>query len=132
MKQNIFGGSFGGPIGKEAQAGFFFVNYQGTRQRSGLSPGTLISNSRLPAFYRPDRSDDARSMAAFGVPSIDPVIHNLLNLQSDQFGHVARRVSDSFHCGTPGQTRIIHRQQAWKIHRRSVHCELGSRISWRK
>src|SRR5436853_97316 len=27
VKQNIFGGSFGGPIGKEAQAGFFFVNY---------------------------------------------------------------------------------------------------------
>src|SRR5215813_5624487 len=36
VKQNIFGGSFGGPIGKEAQAGYFFVNYQGTRQRSGL------------------------------------------------------------------------------------------------
>ena len=37
IKQNIFGGSLGGPIGKDGKLGFFFVNYQGTRQRSGLS-----------------------------------------------------------------------------------------------
>src|SRR5947209_13440711 len=41
VKQNIFGGSFGGPAGTE-KWGYFFVNYQGTRQRSGLSPGTFI------------------------------------------------------------------------------------------
>src|SRR5436189_3669011 len=35
VKQNIFGGSFGGPLGKDAKLGYFFVNYQGTRQRSG-------------------------------------------------------------------------------------------------
>src|SRR5439155_22894415 len=34
VKQNIFGGSLGGPIGSDAKLGFFFVNYQGTRQRS--------------------------------------------------------------------------------------------------
>src|SRR5229473_316113 len=37
IKQNIFGGSLGGPVVKE-KFGYFFVNYQGTRQRSGLSP----------------------------------------------------------------------------------------------
>src|ERR1700746_1414020 len=74
VKQNIFGGSFGGPIGKDAQAGFFFVNYQGTRQRSGLSPGTLISSSNLPIL--PTDRSDAAVEAAFAVPSIDPVIHN--------------------------------------------------------
>jgi hypothetical protein len=37
VKQNIFGGSFGGPVGKDAKGGYFFLNYQGTRQRSGLS-----------------------------------------------------------------------------------------------
>jgi len=37
VKQNIFGASLGGPIGKDAKLGFFFANYQGTRQRSGLS-----------------------------------------------------------------------------------------------
>jgi len=88
VKQNIFGGSFGGPIGKEAQAGYFFVNYQGTRQRSGLSPGTFISNTLpvIPASVRDDATMDAQLEAAFGVPSIDPVVHKLLLVKSDQFG----------------------------------------------
>ena len=43
IQQNIFGGSLGGPVGNGEKFGFFFVNYQGTRQRSGDSPGTLIS-----------------------------------------------------------------------------------------
>ena len=43
IQQNIFGGSLGGPVSPGGKLGFFFVNYQGTRQRSGDSPGTLIS-----------------------------------------------------------------------------------------
>jgi carboxypeptidase family protein/TonB-dependent receptor-like protein len=88
VKQNIFGGSFGGPIGKEAQAGYFFVNYQGTRQRSGLSPGTLISSTLpvIPASVRNDATMDAQLETAFGVTSIDPVVHKLLLFQSNQFG----------------------------------------------
>jgi Carboxypeptidase regulatory-like domain len=91
VKQNIFGGSFGGPIGKEAQAGFFFVNYQGTRQRSALSPGTLISTALpvIPASVRVDSTMDAQLESVFGVPSIDPVIHKLLLVKSDQFGAAA-------------------------------------------
>ena len=83
VKQNIFGGSLGGPVGPDAKAGFFFVNYQGTRQRSGLSPGTLISTG-IPVL--PTDRSDASLEAAFNVPSIDPVVHNLLNFQSNQFG----------------------------------------------
>jgi hypothetical protein len=88
VKQNIFGGSFGGPLGKEAQAGFFFVNYQGTRQRSGLSPGTLISTTLpvIPASVRNDATMDTQLESAFGVSSIDPVVHKLLLVKSDQFG----------------------------------------------
>ena len=88
VKQNIFGGSFGGPIGKEAQAGFFFVNYQGTRQRSALSPGTLITTTLpvIPASVRVDSTMDAQLESAFNVPSIDPVIHKLLLVQSNEFG----------------------------------------------
>ena len=94
VKQNIFGGSFGGPIGAEAQAGFFFVNYQGTRQRSGLSPGTLISTTLpvIPAAIRDDATLDAAIEAAppnIRVPSVDPVIHKLLLFKSDQFGPAA-------------------------------------------
>ena len=58
VKQNIFGGSLGGPLVKE-RLGFFFVNYQGTRQRSALSPGTEINNPGfpvLPSTAAPNRS----------------------------------------------------------------------------
>src|ERR1700746_3266157 len=45
IKQNIFGGDLGGPVGKDARFGHFYVNYQGTRQRSGASPGTFVNTS---------------------------------------------------------------------------------------
>lgn len=85
VKQNIFGGSLGGPLSPDAKLGFFFVNYQGTRQRSGLSPGTAINNPGFPVLPL-DRSD-ASLEAAFGVPLIDPVVHQLLNFKSNQFGN---------------------------------------------
>jgi hypothetical protein len=92
VRQNLFGASLGGPAGTE-KLGFFFVNYQGTRQRSGDSPGTIISTAIpvLPA----DRSA-ANLASVFSSPAvgecaaqaitIDPVTENLLSLKSDQFG----------------------------------------------
>jgi Carboxypeptidase regulatory-like domain/TonB dependent receptor len=87
VKQNIFGGSLGGPVGIE-KLGFFFVNYQGTRQRSGLSPGTFIS-SNIPFIPAADRSSLAQLEADCNVPSIDPVTFALLNAKSTQFGGAA-------------------------------------------
>jgi hypothetical protein len=85
VKQNIFGGSVGGPVVKE-KLGYFFVNYQGTRQRSGLSPGTFISTN-IPSLPV-DRSAVSISQAFFGntTTPIDPVVLKLLNFQSNQFG----------------------------------------------
>jgi Carboxypeptidase regulatory-like domain len=85
VKQNIFGGSVGGPVVKK-QLGYFFVNYQGTRQRSGLSPGTFISTT-IPALPA-DRSEASISQAFFGntTTAIDPVVLKLLQFQSNQFG----------------------------------------------
>src|SRR5262249_21911664 len=85
IKQNIFGGSLGGPVVKE-KLGFFFLNYQGTRQRSGDSPGTFISTT-IPALPA-DRSQASLSQAFFGntTTQIDPVVLNLLNFKSNQFG----------------------------------------------
>jgi hypothetical protein len=85
IKQNIFGGSLGGPVVKE-KFGYFFVNYQGTRQRSGLSPGTFISTT-IPSLPL-DRSDASISQAFFGntTTPIDPVVGKLLNFKSNQFG----------------------------------------------
>lgn len=84
VKQNIFGGSLGGPVVKE-NYGFFFVNYQGTRQRSGLSPGTFISTN-IPYIPAADRASVTTLEADCGVPSIDPVVSALLNFKSNQFG----------------------------------------------
>jgi hypothetical protein len=88
LKQNIFGGSVGGPMGTE-KLGFFFVNYQGSRQRSGLSPGTFISTA-IPAI---PQQRDATSLTSFffpgGLPAgvtLDPVAVALLNVKSTQFG----------------------------------------------
>ena len=101
VKQNIFGGSLGGPLGNQGQGGFFFVNYQGTRQRSGESRGTFIDNPGLPILPA-DRSDPSL-IATFSSPAtaptaanpsgcpaqsivIDPVVSKLLNFKSNQFG----------------------------------------------
>ncbi|PYX93808.1 MAG: hypothetical protein DMG71_14080 [Acidobacteria bacterium] len=74
IKQNIFGGDLGGPVGNKARFGYFYVNYQGTRQRSGASPGTFINSPSVPLLPQ-DRSP-ANLMTVFQVPSIDPVIAN--------------------------------------------------------
>jgi Carboxypeptidase regulatory-like domain len=103
VKQNIFGGSLGGPIGSEGRYGFFFLNYQGTRQRSGLSPGTFIVTS-LPVLPA-DRSNASLLNTFFpgqtGV-QIDPVVSKLLNEKSNQFGGVGGGYLFPTVPGTPG------------------------------
>jgi hypothetical protein len=90
VKQNIFGGDLGGPVGPQAKFGYFYVNYQGTRQRSGASPGTYI-NTSIPVLP-PDRSAPSliRTFFPNGLPprmtTIDPVALALLNQKSNQFG----------------------------------------------
>src|SRR6266850_1712873 len=121
VKQNIFGASLGGPVGKE-KYGFFFVNYQGTRQRSALSPGTQINNPGFPILPS-DRSSPtlASDLAAlFSTPattptaanpsgcpavpiSLDPVIVSLLQFKSNQFSDPSGFLIPSL-SGTPGVT----------------------------
>src|SRR5438105_3816603 len=115
VKQNIFGGSVGGPVVNE-KVGFFFLNYQGTRQRSALSPGTEINNPGLPIL--PDDRSAANLAAIFSTPAtaptaanpggclaspltIDPVTEALLNFKSNQFGSSSGFLYPSLP-GTPG------------------------------
>jgi hypothetical protein len=86
IKQNIFGGSLGGSVGKDAKLGFFFFNYSGTRQRSGLSGGTFLSTT-IPVLPS-DRSASNLAQTFFGDPTLqlDPVAVALLQFKSDQFG----------------------------------------------
>src|SRR5258708_3311826 len=87
IQQNIFGGSLGGPVSPRAKLGFFFVNYQGSRQRSGDSPGTLISTF-IPYVPAADRGTaNASSLpSSSGVASPDPLPASLLPFQTTHFG----------------------------------------------
>jgi hypothetical protein len=123
VKQNIFGGSLGGPVGNE-KWGFFFVNYQGTRQRSALSPGTQINNPGFPIlpsdrnsatfeqelitdFSTPATAPTANNpsgCAAVPLATIDPVVLKLLQFKSNQFGNNVGGYMIPSLPGTPGVT----------------------------
>jgi hypothetical protein len=110
LKQNIFGGDFGGPVGPKAKLGFFYVNYQGTRQRSGDSLGTYI-NTSIPVL--PAARDQATLLNTFfcgaacggaTATSLDPVALALLNVQGNQFGSSPGGFLIPTVAGTPGFT----------------------------
>lgn len=103
VRQNIFGGSLGGPVIKD-KYGFFFANYQGTRQTSALSPGTQINNPGFPVIPT-DRSEASISQAFFGntTTAIDPVILKMLQFKSNQFNDPNGYLIPSIP-GTPGTT----------------------------
>jgi hypothetical protein len=90
IQQNIFGGDLGGPIGTGGKLGFFFFNYSGTRQRSGDSPGTIIS-TLIPYIPAADRvpSGYPQLQSAFNLTSVDPVAASLIGFRSNQFGSAA-------------------------------------------
>jgi hypothetical protein len=110
IKQNIFGVSAGGPVVNE-KLGFFFVNYQGTRQRSALSPGTEINNPGFPVLPA-DRSEASLISTFFplglptGVTNLDPVAVALLNFKSSQFSDPNGFLIPTAN-GTPGQPGSI-------------------------
>jgi hypothetical protein len=89
--------------------GFFYFNLQGTRQRSGDSPGTFINSPSIPYVPIQDRQSVSLMATDCGVASIDPVAFNLLNVKSNQFGAGAggylyplpTNVSPATHCLTP-------------------------------
>ena len=94
VKQNIFGGDVGGPIGPGAKLGFFYFNLQGTRQRSGDSAGTFI-NTTIPIVPTDRSLSNLESVfsspavpncPAFNLTAVDPVAFNLLNFPGSQFG----------------------------------------------
>ncbi len=81
LRQNQFGGNFGGPVPKIKNT-YFFGSYQGTRQQNGLSGAVVTAFPVLPA----DRT--AASIAsAFSLrpDQVDPVALKLMQLKG-QFG----------------------------------------------
>src|ERR1700741_3067930 len=98
VKQNIFGGDFGAPVGSKAKFGFFYVNYQGTRQRSGDSPGTYINTSipvlptardqttLINTFFCGANCAGATAPTCTSGPCLDSVALALLQIPGTQFG----------------------------------------------
>jgi carboxypeptidase family protein len=85
LRQNQYGGSFGGPVPKSKDF-FFFLNYQGTREASGISAGTVL-NSQIPVL---PTTRDAATLAAtflpagFSASQINPVALAYLNLPASK------------------------------------------------
>src|SRR5579863_4100052 len=115
LQQNIFGGDFGGPVGRKAKFGYFYVNYQGTRQRSGDSLGTYI-NTSIPIL--PTNRSAANLASVFSSPAtancpavtlttIDPVSLALLNATGNQFGGGGGYLIPTVP-GTPGVTQSFN------------------------
>ncbi|HXZ40418.1 MAG TPA: carboxypeptidase-like regulatory domain-containing protein [Terriglobales bacterium] len=116
LKQNIFGGDFGGPVGPKAKLGYFYVNYQGTRQRSGDSLGTYV-NTSIPIL--PTNRSAANLMSVFSspavpgcpavnLPGIDPVALAVLNVTGNQFGSTPGGFLVPTVPGTPGVTQTFN------------------------
>lgn len=84
LKQNQFGGNFGGPVPK-LQKTFFFASYQGTRQRNGLSGAISGLFPVLPAQRTRANIENAFNMTA---GSLDPVALNLLNAKGVYNGYL--------------------------------------------
>jgi len=83
LNRNQFGGTLGGPIVKDKT--FFFVSYQGTRERNGASLTNSLSFPSIPAGLTNDRSLAALTalQSAFyapgaTIPALSPISVRLL------------------------------------------------------
>src|SRR5213075_2173488 len=59
---------------------FFFVSYQGTRERNGASDNSLTSSILIDPGLTDERSEQMLRRT-FSVPSINPIALALLNVQ---------------------------------------------------
>jgi hypothetical protein len=88
LRRNVFGGLLGGPLRKDET--FFFISYQGTRERNGASPASLSSSVLVAPGLTDDRSEQMllktfRPTLPNGRPAnlIDPIALALLNVKLD-------------------------------------------------
>jgi hypothetical protein len=77
LKRNQFGGTLGGPIVPNKT--FFFLSYQGTRERNGTSPTSSLGFLNIPADLTNDRSTATLDnlATAYGV-TLNPVSQAIL------------------------------------------------------
>src|SRR6266567_2494792 len=78
MRRNVYGAALRGPLRKNKA--FFFISYQGTREANGATDQSLYKSVLVAPGFTDDRSAPTL-MNIFGVPSIDPISLQLLNLK---------------------------------------------------
>jgi hypothetical protein len=85
LRRNVFGGLLGGPIRKNRA--FFFVSYQGSRERNAASVINSISSNVLVAPGLTNDRSASTLESTFGLAAIDPASLALLNakLPNGQF-----------------------------------------------
>ncbi len=78
LNRNQFGATLGGPIIKDKT--FFFVSYQGTRERNGMSQTNSVNFPFIPAGLTDDRSDAtlAAWSTGMGVSALNPITKTFL------------------------------------------------------
>jgi hypothetical protein len=83
LNRNQFGGTLGGPVIKDKT--FFFVSYQGTRERNGASLTNSLSFPSIPSGLTDDRSVAALTAlqsafypAGATIPALSPISTKLL------------------------------------------------------
>src|ERR1019366_5080377 len=83
LNRNQIGGTLGGPIVKDKT--FFFLSYQGTRERNGASLTSSLSFPFIPAGLTNDRSTAALTAlqasfygASSTIPALSPISTKLL------------------------------------------------------
>src|SRR5437667_1809972 len=84
LKRNIFGGLLGGRLKRDKA--FFFISYQGTRERNVASDNSLSSSVLIAQGLTNVRSEQILKQT-FNVPSVSPIALALLNakLPNGQF-----------------------------------------------
>ena len=101
LRRNSFGGDVGGPIRKDTA--FFFISYQGARERNAASIINSISSSVL---VDPQLTDDRSAVtleSTYKLPSINPVSLALLNtkLPNGQFLIPTPQVNGLYSASSP-------------------------------
>ena len=87
LKRNQFGGTFGGPIVKDKT--FFFLSYQGTRERNGASLANSLTTPLLPNSLTNDRSDATLTALAttYGATALSPIAKSILQAKLPSGGY---------------------------------------------
>src|SRR5438874_791946 len=124
LQRNVFGGLLGGPI--KAERLFFFISYQGTRERNGASSNSLTSGVLIAPGLTGDRSQQTllatfrprSSPTAPPATSINPVALALLSakLPNGQYliptplpdGHYSGSAASSY-CEDQFNTNVDYR-----------------------